>query len=74
MVTARIAGVSGSSWASPTFIAHAEGHRDRKVCDYQKVNNVLVADVYPIPDMHGVFDLMGGAKYFGCADLKAGFW
>ena len=74
MLAASIAGVSGSSWGSPAFIAHAEGHQDRKVGDYRKVNNILVVDVYPIPDIHGVFDLMGSAKYFGCADLKAGFW
>lgn len=74
MIVAKIAGVSSSAWGSPVFIAHAEGHRDRKVGDYRMVNSVLTPDVYPLPDIHGVFDLMGQAKYFGCADLKAGFW
>ena len=74
MITAKIAGVSGSTWGSPAFIAHAEGHRDRKVGDYHLVNSLLIPDVYPLPDIHGVLDLLGEAHYFGCADLKAGFW
>ena len=74
MMTAGIAGVSGSSWGSPAFIAHAEGHQDRKVGDYRKLNSLLVPDVYPLPDIHGVFDMLVEAHYFGYADLKAGFW
>ena len=48
-----------------------EGH---KVVDYRMVNSLLVPDVYPIPDMHAIFDAMGTATFFGTTDLKSGFW
>ena len=66
MITTKIAGVSGSVWGSPAFIAHAEGHRDRKVGDYRLVNSLLIPDVYPLPDIHGVLDLLGEALFRVC--------
>ena len=54
-------------------MVRAANHRARKVVDYRKINMQTVPDVYPIPDMHGIFDSLGDACYFGTADLKSGF-
>ena len=74
MLDTKIINVSCGPWGSPAFIVRTPGHRPRKVGDYRKVNSVLVPDVYPLPDMHAIFDSMGKAHYFGTSDLKSGFW
>lgn len=74
MLQGEIIQVSCGPWGSPAFIVRSPGHRVRKVGDYHKVNSVLVPDVYPLPDMHAIFDSMGLAHYFGTCDLKSGFW
>lgn len=74
MIRAGIAYVSKSPWSSPCFIVHSKGHRDRKVVDYKAVNAVTTPDVYPLNDIDEIFDSMSKAHYFGCADLKCGFW
>ena len=41
--------------------------------DYRKVNLLTVGDVYPLPNIHGIFDSLGASNYFGTSDLKSGF-
>jgi hypothetical protein len=64
---------SQSPWSSPTFVVRSSGHRPRKVVDYRKVNLLTVGDTYPLPDIHGIFDSLGGSECFGTSDLKSGF-
>lgn len=64
---------SSSAWSSPTFVVRAGGHRARKVVDYRKVNLLTLGDVYPLPDIQGIFDALGTSTYFGTSDLKSGF-
>lgn len=71
---AGIARPSASPWSSPTFIVRpTTGHRARKVVDYRRVNLLTTPDVYPLPDIHGLFDTLGDSEFFGSADLKSGF-
>jgi len=43
------------------------------VVDYRKLNEVTIADKYPIPEINGVLANLGRNKYFTVLDLKSGF-
>ena len=42
--------------------------------DYRSLNKIAETDSYPLPDIHSLLDELAGAKWFGCLDLKSGFW
>lgn len=45
----------------------------RMVIDFKRLNQVTVADAYPIPDINATLASLGGAKYFTTIDLTSGF-
>ena len=41
--------------------------------DYRALNEKIVGDVYPLPNITEILDQLGGAKYFSVLDLASGF-
>ena len=70
---------SSSPWSFPCFVTYRKTLglnkiKPRKVVNYQKLNDVTIADSYPLPNAETLLDELHGAQYFGCLDLKSGFW
>ena len=47
--------------------------RCRMVIDYRALNEKIVGDAYPLPNITDILDQLGGAKYFTVLDLASGF-
>ena len=45
----------------------------RMVVDYRKLNQVTIADRYPIPEISDILIQLGNKKWFSVIDLKSGF-
>lgn len=43
------------------------------VIDYRKLNEVTIADKYPIPEINEILAQLGDNKIFSVLDLKSGF-
>jgi hypothetical protein len=46
----------------------------RLVVDFRKLNEITVADTYPLPVIEEILDQLGNAKYFSVLDLASGFY
>lgn len=69
---------SRSPYNSPVWIVpkkmDASGKKKyRVVIDYRKLNQVTIADKYPIPEINEVISQLGKNKIFSVLDLKSGF-
>ena len=42
--------------------------------DYRKLNEITVADRYPLPRIDDVLDELSSGAFFSVIDLKAGYW
>jgi len=43
------------------------------VIDYRALNEKIVGDVYPLPNITEILNQLGSAKYFSVFDLASGF-
>lgn len=69
---------SKSPWSSPVWVVPKKTDASGKskwriVIDYRKLNELTIADSYPIPNIAEILDQLGTAKYFTTLDLYAGF-
>ncbi|CDJ47594.1 hypothetical protein EBH_0073740 [Eimeria brunetti] len=48
-------------------------HKMRVVVNYQALNTLTIAPEFPMPTVHTILEMLGGAKYFSTLDLEAGF-
>lgn len=69
---------SRSPYNSPIWIVpkktDASGKKKyRMVIDYRKLNDVTIADKYPIPNINDVLPQLAKCKWFSVIDLKSGF-
>ena len=46
----------------------------RLCIDYRKSNSVTRKDVYPLPIIDDILDILGTSQHFSCLDLCAGYW
>ena len=70
---------SSSAWNSPILVVpkklDSSGKRKwRVVVHFIKLNDVTVADSFPIPVISDVLDSLGKSKYFSTVDCASGFW
>ncbi len=65
---------SVSPWASPIVIVKKHDGTDRFCVDFRKVNAVTKRDVYPLPVINEILELLGNATLFTSLDLMSGFW
>lgn len=69
---------SVSPWSCPVHIVpkkpDASGKvKWRLVIDYRRLNDRIVEDKYPLPNIHDILDRLGRAQYFSTLDLASGY-
>ncbi|XP_068208701.1 uncharacterized protein [Palaemon carinicauda] len=65
---------SSSPWSSPVVLVKKENGQDRLCFDYRKVNDLTVADNFPLPRIEDCIDKIGNTKYISELDLFKGYW
>src|SRR5271157_5017157 len=63
-----------SPWASNVVLVRKPSGELRFCIDYRRLNQITVADSYPMPRIDCCMDALGGAKYFSTLDMRSGFW
>lgn len=66
---------STSPYASPVFLVPKAGKNDhRVVVDYRLLNQKVVLESVPLPDLHNCFTWFQGASYFTVLDLNQAYF
>ena len=65
---------SSSPWASPIVVVPKKPSGIRMCTDYRKLNQVTVANAYPIPRIDEMLDELGQAKFLTTIDLTKGYY
>lgn len=69
---------TNSSYSSPVLLVPKKSNDKEKkfrlVVDYRKLNEAIVEDRYPLPNITEVLDALSGCVYFSHLDLYSGFY
>ena len=65
---------SNSPWASPVVLIPKPDGSIRFCVDYRRLNDVTIADAYPLPRVEDLIDKVGKANYLTKIDLSRGYW
>lgn len=65
---------STSPWASGVTLAPKADGSVRFCVNYQRLNDVTVKDVYPLPRISDMLEALAGAKFFCSLDAASGYW
>ena len=65
---------SHSLWASPIVLVAKKDGSTRFCVDYRKLNAIMKMDVYPLPRIDDMLDLLANNQYFSTLDLASGYW
>ena len=65
---------SHSPWASPIVLVAKKDGSTRFCVDYRKLNVITKMDVYPLPRIDDMLDLLANNQYFSTLDLASGYW
>ena len=63
---------SKSPWAAPAFIVYRHG-KPRMVVDYQKLNEIAIANEFPLPKQEDILQALVGSQWLSMLDALAGF-
>jgi len=63
---------SKSPWAAPAFIVYRHG-KPRMVVDYRKLNEIAIADEFPLPKQEDILQALVGSQWLSTLDALAGF-
>lgn len=61
-------------WSSPPLYAPKKTGELRFCVNYRDLNKKTIGDVYPLPNISDMMDVMSGAKYFSILDATSGYW
>ncbi len=69
---------SSSPWNAPVWVVPKKWDADgvQKWCvvvDYRRLNEQVIPDEYPLPNIRDIFDFLGKARIFMTLDLASGF-
>lgn len=62
-----------SNYSSPVFLVQHPEKKPRMVVDYRKLNQHIVIEAVPLPNLHQCFNWFVGAKYFTVLDLNSAY-
>jgi hypothetical protein len=65
---------SKSPYSSPVLLVKKSDGKDRFCVDFRRLNLNTKKDVYPLPRVDDMLDVLGKADYFSVLDLQSGFW
>ncbi|GBG69512.1 hypothetical protein CBR_g4205 [Chara braunii] len=60
-------------WSFPVVIVPKKAGGIRICIDYRKLNNIKIKDVYPLPRIDVLLDVIGSAQFFSKFDVRHGF-
>src|SRR3954468_23579168 len=63
-----------SPWSSPILLAPKNDGGLRAVADLRKVNDCIIRDGFPMPDVNESLDQLAGSKWFSLLDFSSAFW
>ncbi len=73
MLSAEIITPVETAWTSPVVIATKKDVSPRFCVDYRKLNSVMVANRWPLPQIDEILDDMRGSPVFTTIDLLQGY-
>ena len=65
---------SAGEWASPIILVPKKDGSMRFCADYRALNEVTIKDVYPIPRIDDILEMLSGSEYFCTLDLASCYW
>jgi hypothetical protein len=63
---------SDSPWGAPVIVVYQNG-KARVCIDYRKVNNITMADEYPLPRQTDILRTLSGSQWLSTFDMLSGF-
>ena len=68
-----------SPWSSPVLVVPKKSDNSgekkwRMVVDYRSLNEKIVSDRFPLPNITEIIDSLAGAVYFSHLDLSSGYY
>jgi hypothetical protein len=69
---------SNSGWNFPLIVVpkkmDASGKKKWRICvDFRKLNEIMIGDSYPIPNIQDILHKLGRARYFTALDCASGY-
>ena len=74
LIAADVVEKGRGPWSSPILLVPKKDGGLRAVADLRRVNECVLRDSYPMPDVHELLDQLAGAKWFTSLDLGSAFW
>ena len=65
---------SSSDWASPIVLVKKKDGTLRFCVVYRELNSTTKSDLFPLPRIDDLLDLLGESKFFSTLDLASGYW
>ena len=62
------------SYSSPVLLVRKKDNTYRCCVDYRSLNNITVANVFPLPNNLAILDRLKGNCFFAVLDLRSGFY
>jgi len=73
LLEAGIIEPSKSPYSSPVVMVKKKDGSLRLCCDYRRLNQITIRDVFPLPNINEIFDKLRGAKIFTTCDSYSGY-